>query len=113
VNLRLLRSPPSRRPVCPITVSGTTLIYTSGLRYRLKWHHARCLAEAIHEAMTECIQSAAAGFVVRRFASPRQHWRLVLDGRHFDLPEVEMTRAQAVYIGTMLARAPRLEVVGG
>lgn len=103
----------SRRPVCPVRIHGSTLVYASGLRYRLRSDHARSLAEAIHDALTERTQSAAAGFIVYRIASPRQQWRLVLDGGQWDLPAVELTRAQAVCVGNELARANRLEAVGG
>jgi|GEM_PF-6961381 len=106
--LRLITSRPLRRSVCPLTVTGTTLHHVpTGLHYRLPWHHARCLAEAIHQTLDGPAQVAAAGFVVRRVGK-----FFLLDGAAFDLPLVQLTRMQAVYLGTELARVRRLGVVG-
>jgi hypothetical protein len=96
----------ARRARQPIKVTGLTLEHVAtGLKYRFCRRHARSLAEAIHTALDESTQVAAAGWIVRR--NGRQ-WEL--DGRQFDFPLTRLTREQAVYIGTALAQVQRMEV---
>jgi hypothetical protein len=103
-----LRRIPSRA-LPPLALHGLTLTHVaSGLRYRLGWSEARCLAEAIYQALGHGGQIATRGWVVS-YDRARKH--LTLDGRRFDLPLVTLTHGQAVAIGTGLAQTQRIGVV--
>lgn len=101
------RATPSRRRVPAVRVEGRTLVHQSGLRLRLKWAEARCLAEAIHVALSQLrpVQVTAYGWVVRSTVG-----MVELDGRRFDFPLVGMSRSVAVSVSIELARSGRMEV---
>ena len=97
--------PRAQRFMPPLRLVGLTIEHVAtGLKYRLSWSHARSLAEAIHTTLDGTAQIGAGGWIVRRNG---RRWEL--DGRRFDIPVTTLTRAQAVGLGTALAKVKRME----
>ena len=92
----------------PIELHGLTLEHHSGLRLRLRWEVARCLAEAMHQVISGGGQCATCGWVVSRTGRAFE-----LDGRRFDFGVTLMTRSQLVALGTALAKTQRMVPVLG
>lgn len=90
----------------PLTLTGLTLS-AGPASTRLPWSHARCLAEAIHQALERGGQVATCGWVV---SFERRPERVIIDGRRFGLPLVRLTRGQAGEICERLARVERVRV---
>ena len=103
MTLRLI--PGGRRSVRlqPVTLEGRLLKHAlTGVQLRLGWAEGRCLAEAIHVALSQArpVQIGSYGWVVRR-----SRCRVEISGPRF--PDVSLTMGQAATIGRALATMPR------
>lgn len=98
------RNESSRCATGPLILRGSTLWFGAKAA-KLRWKHARCLAECFHQVVCDLVVQAITfdGWVVREVARSRIY---EIDAP--DYPTARLTRAQALFLGAQLARFPRV-----
>ncbi len=101
---KVRRNESSRRTTGPLILTGSTLWFGAKAA-KLRWKHARCLAECFHQVVCDLVVQAITfdGWVVREVERSR-----IYEVQAPGFARVRLTRAQAMFIGSQLAKFPRV-----